>query len=1410
MRILPVAPALLFVVLVTFSFAQGTQVSTTYCEFWAYPSWQAGNPYITSIEGQQLWHPAFAKQLDSFSVPESSLASPDDLSATSGLPNTDPGLAAAKSRIQKGNGLFQKAKSNATDARALERRFSTAFVAEHPLIAATAGIGGALLFVPFSPLILWASFFGPDMIDYWDYLNNFASEYSDAFSNAYLALSEYSRAANEADYALAQECDALEHAGAGSAGYSGAASAAMSECRSRELTLLKWEQGSLNVGGETAAGKLARALGDSEALKETTCAQKPKDMEISNPTYSEQVQLLVGTDGVVVSLLQQASRASAAFSKMESEYSGESASASSSISDANLVLQSLRDEQIDKMDYQSISFLNSSGEITVSVSGGTPSGRVFTISQAIRNSSALLAQAGREHAATASENYLANAISSARQSDGIAQWSISECDAVRSDASQLRSQSQLRAEAAIAKAREAINSMPSSGAYAALAKSNAEAKYQEALSKYNSEIGEAKIGTAFLGFVSAARLADEASVIAGTQAGASSSYSQFGACLADFRSAVQSAQKDELDVSAESLLLASYSGVGQGLGAETYLSFCSDMGNASAGILANARAKYYDVQQLHDKAGTLAPYFTDTNPQAVSELASNDALYFEQGVLSYSKALGHLKELRSSYSRALSQFEASYPIVIGTQMSSSALVSYSSETAICLDEQATRQASVLLSNELPFSTAGAVVANVPFDFEVSREDISGTSPNELASVSYSRGMLLLTFSSVSQGVAYEIEFSKQENPARTTSSKQESPFLSQSIADMRLTRTFATERELRSLCAKIALPENYLVRSSSLDERDVSPVSMPEYCSFQFFQISQGNHVLKLEYSIPAPVSISRSSISAEEQGQMLKISYQLGVTSRAADFSGARLSLIDEANSSPMSFSVSSESGPVSGLTYAPTASGISYSFILPVLRKGETRQFSVNYVADNSEAFCTSLLNSLKPQVRALNDVQLNALLAEAESLVASKNWKEASQKLLALQTALQQKLSSRALILQQYSAERLALDSDLSSLNSTISLFRSLNFTDEANSLSSSLSRSLSLAQEADRQLQGAPSAPNAASSPEAALAKLREARKEAAVDVPSLLNSRKKALTTQYSTLKALWLKFADKPELDEQFASLDSELKAASSETDARKLALSLSRAQMLSDSLDSALVMAISSETSRVSSLLDEYGATRTAFDPLLQNYAVQYNALKPSSAKFGMALTPSEISSRLTGYDKSAKKAKDGLAKSRSYVIEKPEEVLELEGALTALHELSNSTSAILDSLRSRASSSLGAAETAISELEAKAPNESDYPRKISAMRADLEASKDAYNKELYADSLTGSEKIVPEASALLSSLAPQQGGNNNILLIAAASLLLIIAVAALFLLRGKGGKGARPSPNPGFEGKTELKKAE
>ncbi len=77
------------------------------------------------------------------------------------------------------------------------------------------------------------------------------------------------------------------------------------------------------------------------------------------------------------------------------------------------------------------------------------------------------------------------------------------------------------------------------------------------------------------------------------------------------------------------------------------------------------------------------------------------------------------------------------------------------------------------------------------------------------------------------------------------------------------------------------------------------------------------------------------------------------------------------------------------------------------------------MNYVADNSEAYCNSLLNSLKPQVRSLNDMQLNALLSEAESLVASKSWKEASQKLLALQTALQQKLSARALILQQYSA-------------------------------------------------------------------------------------------------------------------------------------------------------------------------------------------------------------------------------------------------------------------------------------------------------------------------------------------------------------------------------------------------------
>ncbi|MEW6035048.1 MAG: hypothetical protein AB1529_00405 [Candidatus Micrarchaeota archaeon] len=614
-----------------------------------------------------------------------------------------------------------------------------------------------------------------------------------------------------------------------------------------------------------------------------------------------------------------------------------------------------------------------------------------------------LAEAKNEHGRTGKRGYMARAVALAADADDGYRKLADSLEELREDAQEAATQERDEAESELGKAGREFSSGPPG--------SEAATYLEQARLMLEKGDSAATIGERFSFYSKAAALARAAGSsesLAGEASAASS--------LASLEELVRDAGKDGINVAEQKGALSLIKSLPPAQ-AEAAAQEAMDA------IISKAKAKYDDGilsarSRINDKLALAGPDAADL----ATDLERLEGGLILDGTVSYPDAIGFLGGLSSGYSALEETLDTYMSEIVGNAMSAQAKPLFG---PVRLDEPAYITLDLVLSNPRPYN-ASHVEASVALasDFGLLHSDIV-SGREDVESVRWKDGALLLSFPSVGPYDVRRVIFEKEATLATTTSSTSKA----EGIGDGRAVVSETVQFELAQDIPALHLPDGY--EDAVIDGL---PASRP---------LGAGHHALSSERTVEDAYTETTGEPRVYRLGTTTYVEYEIRLMP-AMDL-GSVFIAIDSLNDSRVSsMDVVSATGEF--VKDVKRTSGTQYSAKVVGLKKGKETVVRVSYRVDDTESFVEEQLSYLAGQNMSAGAKEF---LEQASFQAASGNH---SQALGLIERALSKsredeksaaRLEEEAGELEsEIRAELVALDSALSSQHADSSFIQKLS--------------------------------------------------------------------------------------------------------------------------------------------------------------------------------------------------------------------------------------------------------------------------------------------------------------------------------------------------------------------------------
>ncbi|MCX8197465.1 MAG: hypothetical protein N3G80_04090 [Candidatus Micrarchaeota archaeon] len=1284
--------------------------------FWLSPSYVSSNPYIYNFGFSRIYSLSFEKTLPSLGADNASILSWDELRSAYGLKENQEllpikkGLQGASEALAAAKEASYSAQSSMLKVKELAKEFE--YSAENVALFA-AGV----FFLPTSPLI----FEMVVLYKFWKtgeayyYATTFPNNYAEALSNFADAYEQLNSASIQAAFLAQKAYDELELAGAGSPAYSGVAKEPFFYAQSKASVFSPFcfKQ---------------RQLSDSIA---EYFASKPQLPDFSNLSFGRYLELAGGKENssiiVFIGLYQNLSEA---YKEMENEYLQAEFQAKNKLASLSLKIEELRRQDIHLIPDAQPAQLR---EVSVGKEfSGIASGLVQAESE-YEKASRLL-QASKEAKSSKMKDYLASAISLAKESAETSENALSSLSSVHASAILAVENTQTLADRTIKRAQETLQ--PPASLAASHNTILANSLLNDAKAAYSQASLEPTLGKKYKAYFTAYRLADSALVLS-SDAGSADSKSRLLEQLNSFASFLDALEKDGFDVEYErqqakelQSLLSSSS------------SYTGELFQKISKLLADR--KEFLLQQLSSKAARLEADFCALKEdvsilrrQSMLLLPEFDQLsaYFAGCKLDLERAAGKLKSIQESLSKARLDAQRKIPEFLSFELSKNAKAFELLPSPI-LGKKQRAQITISTVNPSPFASNSPISFHAKTTIPVySSEIVSGNVMDAFGAESGST----ITLPSVSAYQNIILKFEKDYEPAQRISSSEKCKVASPEGAWV--------ERAI-SVFSKSDLETLYLDEKVDGQVEDAyAHISGRAYRLYQsdgslkgpIYFLPAGQHTISVRFLLSKPFSLAQKErVHSTESGKH-KISYIVEVQNISVaceEFSITLSEPFPATNFSVEGFDFYKPS-KISFLSYAGRTSA-AFSFQL----QSSAPKFLVSFEIADVQAALSDALMQAELQVLYHNRSKDAELLSTAKLLLQQNKTKEA----LALLSQIGSRPSLPEPKEEQFEKENTQAIEAISLAKEALSSIQAYDspYFAQLSSLLFDLqegqNQSLKLLEEGKS---------------DAATAMLRKRIEKYRLSLSSL--SFKAASEAADSLSEA---KTAATQSL--LFSEIEEDIKKAhllySQGNHLSSLQLSLSAIAKLKK-LKELSQQQEQEQISQAEEIKAKFAAEKQKVETLIANYSQQYFALTSQSRR-KLLYTPSAASEELEAASKklaAAFKLKDG------------KKILsEANASLTLLLELESKLQSMLSQIKSNADSSLEVARIAFLEANKTAQKE-----EAEMLLKELSKSEELFANALYADSLALSEKVIKAANAIVSRNA--QPTDFRLVGLGIASLLFI-----------------------------------
>ncbi|MEM4554325.1 MAG: hypothetical protein QXT25_00550 [Candidatus Anstonellaceae archaeon] len=1116
--------------------------------------------------------------------------------------------------------------------------------------------------------------------------------YSLALSKAADAYENANSAALEAAFLAQSLLDELEHAGAGSPKYSGAAKDPFLYAKSQA------------TGFSSFCERQRRS---SDAIVEYF-ATKPYLPDFSNISFGTYLQITAG-DGeysAVWMLLKIYKELSEAKKAIQSEYLHAEFTAESSLQQLSAKIGELKKEDIMLIGEPAFA----ADKIVVGTEfSGVAAGLVQAEAQ-YEKARQKYYEAQKAHSSKM-KDYLAIAIKSAKDSEAISANAIYSLSKVHSAAvAAVESEKEL-AQKAIAEAESKINLSVNSLESSSLSLQSLKA-LEEAKKAYTQASLEQTLGKKYKAYSSAVGSASKALLLAEGSQIADNSQTVRQAFI-QLKDLLNAAEKDGLDVSyqkeqlreLESLFKASSLSLVKEELHDKLLKLLSEQRKE---VLLLLEAHYSEIGKDYCSLLADAEFLRQQDAFALQE---TDPIkpYFDGCRCRFEKAAGKLKEIQEALGKLKAEAQRRIPDFLSFLLSANAKAFELTPPPV-LGQAQKSQVTILSSNPSHFSS----LAPVHFSAKTSIPLYSSeATEGKLLDAFYKDGQTTIVVPSVSPQQKFIFRFEKEHLPAKKLSQTQKCKKAVPEEAEVELAVSFSATSPLPVLFVQepTAGPskEAYAHFSGSSFRLQSTGTPQPQLYG-KLERIPAGQHTLTITYYLLEPFKVVKKERSVEKEGKTAKVSYVIEIREITIGCEEATVFLHEPFTAS--NFSII-PIGPhkVSRQSFVSFAGNTQASFSFALSEGSQSLQFLAAFSVDDVDSAVEEALMQTELQTLLYNKSSQQEVLAQAKLLLQQNKTQEALRLLLQMPAPVSDAMHS------EFESESAQISQAILLANESVNRLLLANATARAAQLSS-LVFTLSDSQKQAQLLfeQG--------KTKEAILA-LRKSYSQFTSTLASLASKTASSAVQALSSLK--------NPPAQAQSQISESYMLYA--------------RGEFLSSFEHAALAAAIieNSEKSEQAKLEEaaedaelikaEFVKRKSAVEEKLSQYRQHYSSLS-SQTKRKLPIQPSEVQERLEAAQKRiAARQKDPL-KAASEANLSLQELLQLEQIIEK---------ALLQ-LKSTAESSLQVAQLAVGQA-----SESAKEDEITPLKQELSKSEEFFEAGLYADSLASSERVIRTANAII-----------------------------------------------------------
>ncbi|MEM4348426.1 MAG: hypothetical protein QXN37_02550 [Candidatus Anstonellaceae archaeon] len=1288
--------AWLFIFLSCISFASLTEcINPSPLErFWTLSSYINSNPYIYDFGGLKFYSLEFFNSTKTLEISNVSLVGWEKLRSSLSLENSRE-VEKVKVKMEAASQAIADAKEAYAISYNYWKSAKDALKEVEYNLENIALFSFTFIYLPAFPFLFEAAlaYKAIRLADVSVYSFYFPIYYSATLSKAADAYENANAAALEAAFLAQSLLDELEHAGAGSPKYSGAAKDPFLHAKSKSTSLSNFCQ---------------RQKKSSDAIVEYF-ASKPHMPDFSNISFGSYLQITAG-DGeysAVWSLLKIYKELSQAKKEMESEYLNTEFAAEASLQQLSAKINELKKEEIVLIGEPAFA----ADKMVVGPEfSGVAAGLIQAEAQ--YEKAKQMYQEAQKAKSSKMKDYLAIAIKSAKDSEAIAANAILSLSKVHSAAVAAVDEEKKIAEKAISEAESKINFSVSSLEASSLSFQSLKA-LEEAKKAYAQASLEQTLGKKYKAYASAVESASRAILLAESSQIADTSNTVRQA-FTQLKDLLNAAEKDGLDVSYYKEQLRELEGLFKSsllltAKEELHDKLLKLLYEQKNEVLLLLEAHYSHIEEDYCRLLQDAAVLRQQDAFALQEIDSI-GLYFDGCNCKFEKAAGKLKEIQAELTKLKAKKQNRIPDFLSFMLSQNVKPLELIPPPV-LGQTQKAQIALLTSNPSNFSSTAPISFSAKTSIPLySSEATEGT----LLDAFYKDGQTTIVVPSVSPQQSFFFRFEKEYSPTKKTSSFQKCKKAFPQEAEIELSISFSASSFLPVLFIQesTAGPSKEAYAHFSGTSYRLESVNVPHPQIYgKIERVPAGQHLLTIKYYLLEPFKVIKKESSFEKSSTAAKISYVVEVRDIAIGCEEATVLLHEPFSASNFSI-VPIGTHKISKQNFVSFGGNTQASFSFELPQSSQSLQFLATFTINSLASAADEALLQAELQTTFSNKSSLQTILSQAKLLLQQNKTEEALSLLLLMPRSIEIPMHF------EFESESAKIAQALSIANESINRLLSANATSKAAQLSS-LIFALSDAKNQAQLLFDQGKAGEAVST-------LRKSYNQFTSSIATL------ASKTASSTAQALSSMKSPPAQAQEQISEAFVLYTKGDFLSSFERAAL----AAVLIENSEKIEQLKLQAAAEEAEVLKAEFTKRKSAIEEKLLQYAQQYSSLS-SQTKRKLSIMPSDAQEKLDAAQKRISAKQKDPFKVLSEVNLSLQEILQLEETIDK---------ALLQ-LKSSAQSSLQVAQLAVEEASGSARED-----EVVQLKQELSKSEEFFEAGLYADSLVSSEKAIRTANAILS----------------------------------------------------------